>query len=236
MPCGNAAVPLVTVIALSYANLLEGSVLTETVFAWPGLGHYLTNSLQNADMNAVLGGTLVIGAVFVGLNLLSDLLYSPARPAGPEGRMTAMTRREWLLSDRPASRRQARAGQVYRTWLAFRANWLAMVGLGIVLRPHPRGDLRRRDRALRPGDRRRSADRAVPAAVRRDLFGTDDLARDIFSRIVHGARLTLMVVVLVAVIAAPDRPPGRHHRRLFRRLGRYRPDARSPTSSSPSRA
>jgi peptide/nickel transport system permease protein len=71
----NAAVPLVTVIALSYANLLEGSVLTETVFAWPGLGQYITNSLQNADMNAVLGGTLVIGAVFVLLNLVSDLLY-----------------------------------------------------------------------------------------------------------------------------------------------------------------
>jgi peptide/nickel transport system permease protein len=76
----NAAVPLVTVIALSYANLLEGSVLTETVFAWPGLGQYLTNSLQNADMNAVLGGTLVIGTIFVGLNLLSDLLYTLLDP------------------------------------------------------------------------------------------------------------------------------------------------------------
>ncbi|MCT8330971.1 ABC transporter permease [Albidovulum sediminis] len=76
----NAAVPLVTVVALSYANLLEGSVLTETVFAWPGLGQYLTNSLQNSDMNAVLGGTLLIGAIFVGLNLLSDLLYSLLDP------------------------------------------------------------------------------------------------------------------------------------------------------------
>ena len=71
----NAAVPLVTVVTLSYAGLLEGSVLTETVFAWPGLGMYLTNSLQVADMNAVLGGTLVVGTVFIGLNLLSDLLY-----------------------------------------------------------------------------------------------------------------------------------------------------------------
>lgn len=71
----NAMVPLVTVIALSYAGLLEGSVLTETVFAWPGLGLYITNSLQNADMNAVLGGTLVVGTVFIALNLLSDLLY-----------------------------------------------------------------------------------------------------------------------------------------------------------------
>jgi peptide/nickel transport system permease protein len=71
----NAMVPLVTVIALSYAGLLEGSVLTETVFAWPGLGLYITNSLQNADMNAVLGGTLVVGTVFIALNLLSDGLY-----------------------------------------------------------------------------------------------------------------------------------------------------------------
>ena len=71
----NAMVPLVTVIALSYAGLLEGSVLTETVFAWPGLGLYITNSLQNADMNAVLGGTIVVGTVFIGLNLFSDLLY-----------------------------------------------------------------------------------------------------------------------------------------------------------------
>lgn len=71
----NAAVPLVTVIVLSYASLLEGSVLTETVFAWPGIGLYLTNSLQNADMNAVLGATLTIGVIFVGLNVLSDVLY-----------------------------------------------------------------------------------------------------------------------------------------------------------------
>jgi peptide/nickel transport system permease protein len=76
----NAMVPLVTVVALSYAGLLEGSVLTETVFAWPGLGLYITNSLQNADMNAVLGGTIVVGSVFIGLNLLSDLLYRVLDP------------------------------------------------------------------------------------------------------------------------------------------------------------
>jgi len=72
---GNVRIPLITVIALSYGNLLEGSVLTETVFAWPGLGFYLTQSLLSADMNAVLGGTIVVGAVFIGINLLSDALY-----------------------------------------------------------------------------------------------------------------------------------------------------------------
>ncbi|TXL78843.1 ABC transporter permease [Vineibacter terrae] len=77
---GNIAVPLITVIALSYAGLLEGSVLTETIFSWPGLGQYLTISLLNADMNAVLGATLVVGAVYLGLNLLCDLLYRVVDP------------------------------------------------------------------------------------------------------------------------------------------------------------
>ena len=72
---GNIMVPLITVIALSYGYLLEGAVLTETVFSWPGLGLYLKNSLFNADLNAVLGGTLAVGSAFIGLNMLSDVAY-----------------------------------------------------------------------------------------------------------------------------------------------------------------
>lgn len=68
-------VQLITVIGLSYAGLLEGSVMIETVFSWPGIGNYLTTALLNADMNAVLGATLVIGAVFITINKGSDLLY-----------------------------------------------------------------------------------------------------------------------------------------------------------------
>jgi len=77
---GNVMMPLITVITLSFANLLEGSVLTEIVFAWPGLGQYITHSLLNADMNAVLGGTIVVGMVFIGLNLVADLLYRVMDP------------------------------------------------------------------------------------------------------------------------------------------------------------
>ncbi|MBB3457043.1 peptide/nickel transport system permease protein [Rhizobium sp. BK313] len=76
----SAVVPLITVIALSYAGLLEGSVLTEIVFSWPGIGFYITSSLRNADMNAVLGGTIVVGTVFIGINLFSDLLYRTLDP------------------------------------------------------------------------------------------------------------------------------------------------------------
>lgn len=73
-------VPLITVIGLSYAGLLEGSVMIETVFSWPGIGNYLTTALLNADMNAVLGSTLVIGAVFIFINKVSDVLYRVLDP------------------------------------------------------------------------------------------------------------------------------------------------------------
>jgi peptide/nickel transport system permease protein len=77
---GNIQVPLITVVALAFANILEGSVLTETVFAWPGIGRYITTALLSADMNAVLGGTIVVGTVYVGVNLISDILYRIVDP------------------------------------------------------------------------------------------------------------------------------------------------------------
>ena len=77
---GNILVRLVTVLALTYAGLLEGAVLTETIFSWPGLGQYLTGSLLNADMNAVLGATLVVGLSYVLLNLFADLMYRVLDP------------------------------------------------------------------------------------------------------------------------------------------------------------
>ncbi|GAB4178864.1 MAG: ABC transporter permease [Thalassobaculales bacterium] len=76
----NILVQLVTVVALTYAFLLEGAVLTETVFAWPGFGRYLTLGLLAGDMNAVLASVLIIGLTFVGLNLLCDVLYRVLDP------------------------------------------------------------------------------------------------------------------------------------------------------------
>ena len=77
---GNVLVPLATVVTIAYAQLLEGSVLTETVFAWPGLGRYITGSLLNLDMNAVMGGTIVVGLVFIVFNLLVEGIYRRLDP------------------------------------------------------------------------------------------------------------------------------------------------------------
>jgi peptide/nickel transport system permease protein len=83
---GNVWVQLVTVIALTFGSLLEGAVLTETVFAWPGLGLYMKNSLFNADLNAVLGGTMVVGVAYIALNMLSDLIYPLVDPRARDRR------------------------------------------------------------------------------------------------------------------------------------------------------
>ncbi|MCX5496032.1 ABC transporter permease [Kaistia dalseonensis] len=76
----NIRASVITVVALSYAVLLEGAVFTETVFAWPGIGRYLTISMFAADVPAILGGTLVIGVCFIILNTLTDLIVGGLDP------------------------------------------------------------------------------------------------------------------------------------------------------------
>ncbi len=72
----NALIPTVTVIGLVFGGLLEGSVLTETIFAWPGLGRYITTGYITLDYPAVMGGTLYIAVVFSIVNLVVDLAYA----------------------------------------------------------------------------------------------------------------------------------------------------------------
>jgi peptide/nickel transport system permease protein len=71
----NIRVQLVTIVALAYGGLLEGAVLIETVFSWPGFGQYMTNNMLVGDMNAVMTCVLIVGVIFITLNLISDLLY-----------------------------------------------------------------------------------------------------------------------------------------------------------------
>jgi peptide/nickel transport system permease protein len=71
---------ILTVLALTYASLLEGAVLVETVFAWPGVGRYLTTALFAADTAAILGATLVIGCCFIVINGLTDALVAALDP------------------------------------------------------------------------------------------------------------------------------------------------------------
>lgn len=76
----NALIPTVTIIGLVFGGLLEGSVLTETIFAWPGLGRYITTAYITLDYPAVMGGTLYIAVVFSIVNLVVDLTYAVLDP------------------------------------------------------------------------------------------------------------------------------------------------------------
>ena len=70
----NALIPSVTVLGLTLGDLLYGAVLTETVFAWPGIGRYLTSALFAGDTTAIMGGTLLLGMCFILINNVTDLL------------------------------------------------------------------------------------------------------------------------------------------------------------------
>ena len=76
----NALVPTVTVVGLTYGLLLEGSVLTETIFSWPGLGRYLANAFLTLDLNTIVGGTMFVALTFCIVNLLVDLAYAFLNP------------------------------------------------------------------------------------------------------------------------------------------------------------
>jgi peptide/nickel transport system permease protein len=76
----NAMIPTLTVIGISFGNLLSGAVLTETVFAWPGLGRYATASAVSLDFPAVMGVTLVVAVFYTLANLVVDLLYARVDP------------------------------------------------------------------------------------------------------------------------------------------------------------
>ena len=107
----------------------------------------------------------------------------------------------WLISDSPESRRQARLGQLFRQWLAFRRNLMAVAGLAIIVllllvaafAP-----------VIAPFDPIAQAlDKRLLPPSTTNWFGTDALGRDIFSRIVYGTRITLVIVLLVVVTVGP---------------------------------
>lgn len=76
----NAMIPTVTIIGLSYGSLLSGAVLTETIFAWPGIGRYATDSVTSLDIPAILGVTLISALVYSLANLAVDIAYAYLDP------------------------------------------------------------------------------------------------------------------------------------------------------------
>lgn len=76
----NALIPVVTVIGLDFGSYLTGSILTETVFSWPGLGRYVVNAISKRDLPAIQGSILFLSVVFVVVNIIADLTYAATDP------------------------------------------------------------------------------------------------------------------------------------------------------------
>lgn len=76
----NALIPVITVLGLDTGNYLTGSILTETIFGWPGLGRYVLTAIEKRDLPAIQGSILFMSVVFVVVNLVTDLLYATADP------------------------------------------------------------------------------------------------------------------------------------------------------------
>jgi peptide/nickel transport system permease protein len=76
----NGLIPVVTVVGLQFGILLGGAILTETVFAWPGIGKWLFDGVVKRDYMVIQGGTLLVASIFVIINLVVDLLYAVINP------------------------------------------------------------------------------------------------------------------------------------------------------------
>ena len=76
----NALIPVITVLGLDTGSYLTGSILTETIFGWPGLGRYVLTAIEKRDLPAIQGSILFMSLVFVLVNLVTDLVYAKADP------------------------------------------------------------------------------------------------------------------------------------------------------------
>ena len=76
----NALIPIITVVGLQFGSLLGGAVLTETVFAWPGLGRLIVDSILARDYPVIQGTILIFGLLYILVNLVIDLLYALVDP------------------------------------------------------------------------------------------------------------------------------------------------------------
>jgi ABC-type dipeptide/oligopeptide/nickel transport system permease component len=76
----NALIPVITVLGLDFGAYLTGSILTETIFSWPGIGRYVVNAISRRDLPAIQGSVLFLSTVFVIVNLITDLAYAKADP------------------------------------------------------------------------------------------------------------------------------------------------------------
>ncbi|KAG1716842.1 hypothetical protein ID866_255 [Astraeus odoratus] len=180
----NALVPVITLTTLLFGELLGGAVLTEQVFTIPGFGKMIVDSVFNRDYAVVQGVVLIVAIGFLLLNLLADVLYVLINP---KMRAPALPRAQNRVLKKFLANKSAVIGALvvgFFVLVALLAPWIA---------------------PFDPVKANFLAVRKAPSAMY--WFGTDELGRDILSRIIWGARTSLMAgcmsVVIAVVIGVP---------------------------------
>ena len=173
----NAAIPIVTLLGLQFAQLLGGAVVTETIFAWPGIGRLVVEAIFNRDFPVVQGVVLVVSLIFVAVSVVVDLAY--AAPACGRGQPGA----------------PALGGRVRQRGLAF---WLSASAVGVIVVAAALAE------ALSPyGPNEQDITQRLQAPGLTHLLGTDEVGRDILSRLIFGARISLLVGVIAVGVSCP---------------------------------
>ena len=211
----NALLPVITVIGLQVGLLLSGAILTETVFAWGGLGTWIYDAVGARDYAVLQGGILFIVVVFVIVNLLVDLGYSLIDPRIRYHECTAVAgrRRDACVAGdvrtsrtadadeaRPRRRRCAVATSCCGC-VATRAPSSARRSSALVVVLAVFAPLIAPETPSGQAYLDRLGGQCCPGPSADYWFGLDDLGRDVFSRIVYGARVSLIVAVASVSLA-----------------------------------
>ena len=204
----NAILPVVTLAGLQAGQLVGGAVLTETVFAWPGIGRLMFDALVQRDYPVLLGVFFVSSAMVVGFNILTDLVYRLGRPAhrgdvvrGSAARSRPSTWPSVGVETRMPPRKAAGAAVDRTPPARLLRHRGAVIGLVILLAVVAVAIARAVPASrTRPGAWS-AAPFLAPFALERFPLGTDTLGRDIAAGLVHGARVSLMIGVVSTLVA-----------------------------------
>ncbi len=195
----NALIPIITVFGVQFSNVLGGSVLAETVFAWPGVGRLVVDAIDQRDIPTVTGALVMTTMLVTVVNLLIDIVYAYVDPrmqiAIYEVRAGPWKKKEELL------KKYKKRSTFMSIWHQLRKNKGAIMGLVLLVviivvalgSPYP-FDYETQVIANNIKERMQP-----PSAEH--WFGTDDMGRDIFARVCYGARYSLAVGIIAVMFA-----------------------------------